>query len=64
MAKATKEFRITLKRGLIGTTQDQRDAVRCLGLRKINQSKLIKDNPANRGQIYKVQHLLNVEVEK
>lgn len=59
-----KSFKVTLKRGLIGTTQDQRDAVRCLGLRKINSSNVIKDNPANRGQIYKVQHLLTVEVEK
>ncbi len=60
---ANKSFKITLKRGLIGTTQDQRDAVRCLGLRRINDTKSIKDNPANRGQIYKVQHLLEVEVD-
>lgn len=59
-----KSFKITLVRGLIGTTQDQRDAVRCLGLRRIRDTKLIKDNPANRGQIYKVQHLLDVQVEK
>jgi len=59
-----KSFKVTLKRGLIGTTQDQRDAVRCLGLRRINSTNVIKDNPANRGQIYKVQHLVQVEVEK
>jgi large subunit ribosomal protein L30 len=59
-----KSFKATLKRGLIGTTQKQRDVVRCLGLRRINDSKSIKDNPANRGQIYKVQHLVQVEVEK
>lgn len=51
-------------RGLIGTTQQQRDAVRCLGLRRIRDTKVIKDNPANRGQIYKIQHLLDVQVEK
>jgi large subunit ribosomal protein L30 len=61
---ANKGFRVTLKRGLIGTTRDQRDAVRCLGLRRINDTNLISDNPANRGQIYKVQHLLDVKVEK
>lgn len=61
---ATKSFKVTLKRGLIGTTRDQRDAVRCLGLRRINDSKVIADNPANRGQIYKVQHLVDVKVEK
>lgn len=61
---ATKTFKVTLKRGLIGTTQSQRDAVRCLGLRKINSTNTIADNPANRGQISKVQHLLDVQVEK
>lgn len=61
---ANKSFKVTLKRGLIGTTQSQRDTVRCLGLRRINHSKMIADNPANRGQIYKVQHLVSVQVEK
>lgn len=61
---ASKSFKVTLKRGLIGTTQDQRDAVRCLGLRRINNSKVIKDNPANRGQIYKIQHLVDVQITK
>lgn len=59
-----KGFKVTLKRGLIGTTRQQRDAVRCLGLRRINDSKVIVDNPANRGQIYKIQHLLEVEKAK
>lgn len=59
-----KSFKVTLTRGLIGTTESQRNTVRCLGLRKINQSKVIVDNPANRGQIYKVQHLVKVEVSK
>ncbi len=58
-----KSFKVTLKRGLIGTTQSQRDAVRCLGLRRINHSNVIQDNPANRGQISKVQHLVQVEVQ-
>ncbi len=59
-----KSFKVTLKRGLIGTTRDQRDTVRCLGLRRINDSRVIADNPANRGQIFKVQHLVEVQVEK
>jgi large subunit ribosomal protein L30 len=59
-----KSFKVTLKRGLIGTTQSQRDAVRCLGLRRINDSKVITDNPANRGQIVKVQHLVEVQIQK
>ncbi len=59
-----KTFRIQLIRSIIGATQDQKDTVRCLGLRRIRHEVVIKDNPANRGQIYKVQHLLDVKVEK
>lgn len=58
-----KSFKVTLKRGLIGTTQSQRETIRCLGLRRINHSVTIADNPANRGQVYKVQHLVEVQVE-
>ncbi|MBT4762990.1 MAG: 50S ribosomal protein L30 [Bdellovibrionaceae bacterium] len=57
-----KKFKVTLRKSTIGQTQRQKDAVRCLGLKKIGQHVMIKDNPANRGQIFKVQHLLNVEV--
>jgi large subunit ribosomal protein L30 len=60
----SKGFRVTLKRGLIVTTRQQRDTVRCLGLRRINDTKVIVDNPANRGQIYKIQHLLEIEKAK
>ena len=59
-----KTFRVRLKRSLIGTTQKQKDAVRCLGLRKINQEVVVKDSPAMRGQIHNIQHLLVVKVEK
>ena len=58
-----KSFRVKLKRGLIGATKQQKDGVRCLGLRRINQEVVVKDNPAMRGQIYKIQHLLDVKVE-
>lgn len=59
-----KSFRVKLVKGLRGTTQSQRDAVRCLGLRRLQSEVVIKDNPANRGQIYKVHHLVQVSVEK
>jgi large subunit ribosomal protein L30 len=59
----SKKFRVTLKRSLIGCTQDQKDTVRCLGLRRRHHEVVIADNPANRGQILKVQHLLDVKVE-
>jgi large subunit ribosomal protein L30 len=59
-----KTFRVKLIKGLRGTTQSQRDAVRCLGLRRVQAEVVVKDTPANRGQIYKVHHLVQVAVEK
>ena len=59
-----KQFRVKLKKSTIGCTQDQKDAVRCLGLRKTQSEVVVADHPATRGQILKVQHLLDVKVEK
>lgn len=59
-----KQFRLKLKRSTIGCTQKQKDAVRCLGLRKRESEVVVADHPATRGQILKVQHLLDVKVEK
>lgn len=59
-----KKFRVKLMKSLIGCTQSQRDTVRCLGLRRREQEIVVADNPAVRGQIMKVQHLLQVSVEK
>jgi large subunit ribosomal protein L30 len=59
-----KSFLVTLKRSTIGCTQDQRDTIRCLGLRKRHQTVEVKDNLAMRGQILKVQHLVGVEVKR
>lgn len=58
----SKSFKVTLKRSLIGCTETQRETIRCLGLSKRHQTVDVKDNPANRGQILKVQHLVDVEV--
>jgi large subunit ribosomal protein L30 len=59
-----KQFRVKLKRSTIGCTQPQKDAVRCLGLKKRESEVVVPDNPAMRGQILKVQHLVEVKVEK
>ena len=55
------EIKVTLKRSLIGVRRKQKEAVRCLGLRKINKSRVFKDTPALRGQIEVVKHLIFVE---
>ncbi len=59
----TKKFVVTLKKSLIGCTQDQKDAVRCLGLKGRQSSAVVNDTAANRGQIMKVQHLIDVVVK-
>lgn len=58
-----KQFRVKLKRSLIGCTQSQRETVRCIGLRNREQEVVVNDSPAMRGQIMKVQHLLDVKPE-
>lgn len=54
-------LKITLTRGLPGTTERQRATVASLGLRKIRQSVVREDTPDVRGQIDKVRHLVTVE---
>ena len=61
MAKA---FRVKLKKSVIGCTDTQIKTVRSLGLGKTGSEVVLKDNPANRGQVMKVQHLLEVTPEK
>lgn len=55
------EVKITLVRSTIGRPQDQENAVRSLGLRKLHQSVTRKDDPSLRGAIRKIQHLVTVE---
>jgi large subunit ribosomal protein L30 len=56
---ATK-LEITLTRSLIGRPQDQRETVKALGLKKMNQTVEHADNAAIRGMINKVSHLVSV----
>ncbi|AHI06674.1 hypothetical protein BDW_10870 [Bdellovibrio bacteriovorus W] len=59
----SKTFIVKLKKSTIGCTQDQKDAVRVLGLKKLHQVVEVKDSPAARGNIMKVQHLVDVDVK-
>lgn len=56
-----KTVRITLKRSAIGYPQRQKDTIRALGLKKLNQTVEHIDSPALRGMIAKVIHLVEVE---
>jgi large subunit ribosomal protein L30 len=46
---------------LIGRPEDQRVTVNTLGLRKMHQTVVQEDNPAIRGMITKVAHLVTVK---
>lgn len=56
-----KVIRVTLVRSSIGCPKDQKATVRALGLRRMHQTIEHKDNPALRGMIQKVIHLVQVE---
>ena len=55
------KLKITQRRSVNGTDASQRDTLRSLGLRKINQSVEREDSPQLRGMIHKVRHLVEVD---
>ncbi len=57
----SEKLAITLKRSLIGCPQDQRKTVWGLGLRKLQQTVVLPDNPSVRGAAFKVRHLVEVQ---
>jgi large subunit ribosomal protein L30 len=57
----TKQLKVTLVRSSIGFEKSQKETVRSLGLRRMNHTVTLADNPQIRGMIYKVRHLLTVE---
>ena len=58
------KLQITLVRSVIGRPETQRVTVKTLGLRKLNTTVVHNDNPAIRGMINKVSHLVSVtEIE-
>jgi len=56
-----KTLRVTLVRSAIGYSKDQKRTVRALGLRRMNQTVEHPDNPALRGMLNKIIHLLRIE---
>ncbi len=64
MPKAKKvpgKIKVTLVRSAIGFPKDQKQTVLALGLHRLNQTVEHNDNPALRGMLNKVIHLLKVE---
>ena len=59
--KKEKVVRITLVRSPIGNPQPQKDTVKALGLKKMNQTVEHLDSKTLRGMIAKIIHLVKVE---
>ncbi|MED3661728.1 50S ribosomal protein L30 [Ureibacillus sp. FSL K6-8385] len=55
------KLEITLIRSVIGASERQRKVVEALGLKKVNSTVEHADNPAIRGMINKVSHLVKVK---
>ena len=54
-------IKVTLIKSTIGRTQAHRATVKGLGLRKLNHTVELKDNPEIQGMIRSVNYLLKVE---
>jgi large subunit ribosomal protein L30 len=58
------KLRITYSKSSIGYKKDQKGTIRALGFTKLNQTVEHDDNPAIRGMVQKVSHLVTVEEVK
>ena len=54
-------LKVTQVRSGIGRKQNQRDSLRSLGLKRINDVVVKEDRPEIRGMIARVPHLVRVE---
>lgn len=58
------KLKIKLVKSIIGRNKDQIDTVKALGLKKIHSVVEHEDNPAIKGMVRKVIHLIEVEEVK
>jgi large subunit ribosomal protein L30 len=54
-------LKVTQTRSAIGRKQNQRETLRTLGLKRINDVVVKEDRPEIRGMIFTVNHLVTVE---
>jgi large subunit ribosomal protein L30 len=60
--RLTMAIKVKLVKSVSGSSEDQKATVVGLGLGKLGSERLLKDTPAIRGMIFKVQHLVSHEV--
>lgn len=61
VTRVPKKLYIKLVKSPIGYSQDQKDTVRSLGLRRMNATVIQNNNPQIRGMVNKVRHLVKVK---
>ncbi|MBO0867945.1 MAG: 50S ribosomal protein L30 [Micromonosporaceae bacterium] len=54
-------LKVTQTRSVIGAKRNQRETLRTLGLKRINDVVVKEDRPEIRGMIFTVTHLVKVE---
>jgi len=59
--KKAGQIRVTQIKSAIGTKPNQRQTLRSLGLKRINDSIVQEDRPEIRGMVATVPHLVRVE---
>ena len=55
------QLKVQQKRGLVGLKKNQRETLRTLGLKRINDVVVKEDRPEIRGMVNTVRHLVTVE---
>jgi large subunit ribosomal protein L30 len=55
------QIKVKLIKSGIGFPKDQRDTIKGLGLKKLQQTRVLNDTPAIRGMIKKITHLVEYE---
>ena len=55
------QIRVTYVKSAIGYRQSQKDTIRSLGLRRLNQTVVVDDNPSMRGMVETVRHLVRID---
>ena len=56
-----QRLKVTQIKSVISEKQNQRDTLRSLGLKRIGDTVVREDTPANRGYVRAVAHLVKVE---
>ena len=59
-----EQVKITLVKSAAHRLPKQRALVKALGLNKVSSSVVLPDNAATRGAVFKIAHLVTVEVVK